>query len=64
MVVDKLKIYNRLKRLKTFMQRGSELEAYACLLNIMDRLEEDLLYRDAKEDWQKMNKEFQHANDR
>jgi len=62
--VDKLKIYNRLKRLKTFMQRGSELEAYACLLNIMDRLEEDLLYRDAKEDWQKMNKEFQHANDR
>jgi len=26
--------------------------------------EEDLLYRDAKEDWQKMNKEFQHANDR
>ena len=62
--MDKLKIYNRLKRLKTFMQKGSELEAYACLLNIMDRLEEDLLYRDAKEDWQKMNKEFQHANDR
>jgi len=26
--------------------------------------EEELLYRDAKEDWQKMNEELQHADDR
>jgi len=53
-----------LKRLRTFMQRGSELEAYACLLNLMDKLEEDLLYRDAKKEWHKMNEEIQRANDR
>ncbi len=57
--MDKLKIYHMLKRLRTFMQKGSELEAYACLLNLMDKLEEDLLYRDAKKDWHDMNEEIQ-----
>tara|TARA_R100001443_G_scaffold16622_1_gene26943 strand:+ start:3627 stop:3797 length:171 start_codon:yes stop_codon:yes gene_type:complete len=32
--------------------------------DMFELYEEDLLYRDAKEDWQKMNEELQHADDR
>ena len=46
--------------MRSLLQKDKVVEAYACLLRLVDNLEEDLLYRDAKKDWHDMNKEFQN----
>ena len=47
-------------RLRALLQKDKVVEAYSCLLKMLDELEEELLYRDAKKDWHDMNKEFQN----
>lgn len=46
--------------MRSLLQKDKVVEAYACLLRLVDNLEEDLLYRDAKKDWHRMNEEFQN----
>ena len=58
--MGKLKIYYQLQKMRSLLQKDKVVEAYACLLRLVDNLEEDLLYRDAKKDWHRMNKEFQN----
>lgn len=58
--MGKLKIYYQLQKMRSLLQKDKVVEAYACLLRLVDNLEEDLLYRDAKKDWHDMNKEFQN----
>tara|TARA_B100000073_G_scaffold97532_1_gene77532 strand:+ start:294 stop:485 length:192 start_codon:yes stop_codon:yes gene_type:complete len=58
--VGKLKIYYQLQKMRSLLQKDKVVEAYACLLRLVDNLEEELLYRDAKKDWHDMNKEFQN----
>ena len=62
--MEKLKTYNLLKRVRRSMQNQRFTEAYSCLLEVMDKLEEDLLYRDAKKDWHAMNEEIQRDRHR
>ena len=58
--MEKLKLHSKLMRLRTLLQKDKVVEAYSCLLKMLDELEEELLYRDAKKDWHDMNKEFQN----
>ena len=58
--MEKLKLHSKLTRLRALLQKDKVVEAYSCLLKMLDELEEDLLYRDAKKDWHKMNEEFQN----
>ena len=58
--MGKLKIYYQLQKMRSLLQKDKVVEAYACLLKLVDNLEEDLLYRDAKRDWHDMNREFQN----
>ena len=58
--MGKLKIYYQLQKMRSLLQKDKVVEAYACLLKLVDNLEEDLLYRDAKNDWHDMNREFQN----
>ena len=58
--MGKLKIYYQLQKMRSLLQKDKVVEAYACLLRLVDNLEEELLYRDAKKDWHDMNKEFQN----
>ena len=51
-------------RLRTLLQKDKVVEAYSCLLKMLDELEEDLLYRNAKKDWHDMNEEFQRERKR
>jgi hypothetical protein len=62
--VEKLKLHSQLMRLRALLQKDKVVEAYSCLLKMLDELEEDLLYRNAKKDWHDMNEEFQRERKR
>ena len=62
--MEKLKLHNKLMRLRALLQKDKVVEAYSCLLKMLDELEEDLLYRNAKKDWHDMNEEFQRERKR
>ena len=62
--MEKLKLHSKLVRLRALLQKDKVVEAYSCLLKMLDELEEDLLYRDAKKDWHRMNEEFQRDRHR
>ena len=62
--MEKLKLHSQLTKLRALLQKDKVVEAYSCLLKMLDELEEDLLYRDAKRDWHDMNEEFQRDRHR
>ena len=62
--MEKLKLHSQLMRLRALLQKDKVVEAYSCLLKMLDELEEDLLYRNAKKDWHDMNEEFQRERKR
>ena len=62
--MEKLKLHSQLIRLRALLQKDKVVEAYSCLLKMLDELEEDLLYRNAKKDWHDMNEEFQRERKR
>ena len=60
--VSSTRLEKKVKKIKKICK--SVIEWFKPLGMTEDMYEEELLYRDAKEDWQKMNKELQHADDR
>ena len=62
--MEKLKLHSKLTRLRALLQRDKVVEAYSCLLKMLEELEEELLYRDAKKDWHDMNEEIQRDRHR
>tara|TARA_B100001142_G_C14177019_1_gene594623 strand:+ start:526 stop:747 length:222 start_codon:yes stop_codon:yes gene_type:complete len=57
-MVDKLEIIHSLRRMRGFMLKQNFPAAYEILLEMYERLYEDVRYREAIEDWKSMSKEL------
>lgn len=57
-MVDKLDIIHSLRRMKVFMLKQNFPAAYKVLLEMSDKLYEDVRYKEAIDDWKSMSKEM------
>lgn len=60
--MDKLKLVYALQRMRAFMLREDFVGAYKCLLEITDKVYEDIKYKEALNDWKKMSDDIKHVD--